>query len=495
MRRRLHLSIAIVVVSFFVWARAVEVRAAEGPRPNVVLIMTDNHAAWTLGCYGNEDIQTPNIDRLAKEGTLLTRCFSSNPVCSPTRATYLTGLLPSQHGVHCYLGAGGAQIGPKAYCTIGEFRTLPRILAESGYTCGLSGKWHLGDNLHPQEGFTSWITTPHGHTTTFYDADVIEDARVRKEPEYLTDLWTDHAVRFIERNKDRPFFLFLPYNGPYGLGESLNRPARNRFAETYADAELPSFPRGPLHPWLKANRAFVNNVQAMRRYAAEISGVEDGVGRVMKTLARLGLDERTVVIFTADQGLCAGQNGMWGMSDHSRPMHAFDCTIHIPLIWRQPGRVKAGQRLDPMVSNYDFMPTLLSYLGLGDKSPRQPESPGRDYAPALRGEPLTWDDAVFFDNEDTRAIRTTDWKLIRRHPDGPDELYDLAHDPGETQNLIEDESHAATRAALDDRLRVFFARYTDPKYDLWRGGRSKSHLLTLKLDPLPPPGHPTSVPR
>src|SRR3954463_11150890 len=126
--------------------------AAESIRPNVLFILTDNHGAWTLGCYGNKEIQTPNIDRLAKEGMRFTRAFCNNSVCSPSRATFLTGLLPSQHGVHAYIPEA-AQIGPKAYCVIQEFRTLPKILADSGYTCGLSGKWHLGANLQPQIGF------------------------------------------------------------------------------------------------------------------------------------------------------------------------------------------------------------------------------------------------------------------------------------------------------------------------------------------------------
>src|SRR3982751_3355433 len=118
------------------WIGAVGL-SAETRRPNVVLILTDNQGAWTLGCYGNPDIRTPNIDRLAREGMLFERCFSSNAVCSPTRATLLTGLIPSQHGVHSYLAAGGAQIGPRAHSTIAEFRTLPEVWAEAGYTCGL----------------------------------------------------------------------------------------------------------------------------------------------------------------------------------------------------------------------------------------------------------------------------------------------------------------------------------------------------------------------
>ena len=107
--------------------------AADRDAPNIVLIMTDNHGAWSLGCYGNPDIRTPNIDRLADEGMLFTRCYANNAVCSPTRASFLTGLMPCQHGVHRYLGAGGAQIGPKAYDTLAEFDTLPKLLHDAGY--------------------------------------------------------------------------------------------------------------------------------------------------------------------------------------------------------------------------------------------------------------------------------------------------------------------------------------------------------------------------
>ncbi len=484
MKRRAFLKIVGAgVASRSVGALARETSTSR--RPNVILILTDNQASWTLGCYGNPEILTPNIDRLAREGVMFTRCFSSSGVCSPTRATYLTGLLPSQHGVHCYLRANEAQIGPGAFNMIEEFTTLPQILAGLGYACGLTGKWHLGGNEKPQEGFTYWVTKPDGHTSTFYGAEVIEDGRIHKEATYLTDFWTNHGVRFIERNKDRPFFLFLPYNGPYGLGASLQRPARNRHAAYYADKKLTSFPREPAHPWLQENRRYLGDLTAMRRYAAEISGVDDGVGRVLETLDRLDLKDNTLVIFTADQGLCTGHHGMWGMADHSRPLQTYDEACHIPLIFRHPSAIPASRKSDLMVSNYDFLPTVLNYLGLRDRIPDQPRSPGRDYSAALRGRTPEWENVIFFEFENTRMVRTPQWKYTRRFPSGPDELYDLQNDAGERVNLIDRTEHANIRDQLAACLEAFFAHHANPKYDLWHGGGSKTLLLTSKQPALP----------
>lgn len=454
-------------------------------RPNVVLIMTDNHGAWTLGCYGNQEIRTPNIDRLAEEGVLFTRVFSSNAVCSPTRATFLTGLMPSQHGVHRYLGRGGAQVGPQAFSTIAEFRTLPEILAEAGYVCGLSGKWHLGGNMEPQEGFTFWVTKPHGHTAGFYDQPIIENGEVHTEPSYLTQYWTRRGIEFIEQsiaqNPEQPFFLFLAYNGPYGLGSSMLRPPRNRHAEYYAGKPLDSFPREQVHPWLHSTRNLINQPAAILRYAAEVSGVDDGVGEIMRALREHDLDEDTLVIFTADQGLAGGHSGLWGMGDHTRPLTAFDGTMWIPMMFRHRGRIPAGRRSDIMVSNYDFLPTLLDYLGLEDEMPAEPAPPGRSFAPVLDGETLEWDDVTFYEFENVRAVRTPQWKYIERIHQEPNELYDLTSDPGERNNLINSPAHAKTRGQLRERLYQFFERHADPKWDLWKGGASKSGLLTGEL--------------
>ncbi|MBI5801682.1 MAG: sulfatase-like hydrolase/transferase [Verrucomicrobia bacterium] len=449
---------------------------AHAAQPNLVFILTDNQGAWTLGCYGNTDIRTPHIDRLAAEGIRFTRALSSNPVCSPTRATFLTGLIPSQHGVHSFLDPK-FMMGPQAYNTLAEFTSLGEVLRDAGYTCGLSGKWHLGANLTPSEGFSFWVTKPDGSTREFYDQDIIEDGRVRKESGYTTDLWTRKGIHFIEQNKARPFFLFLSYNGPYSLGQLMLNPARNRHAEFYKGKPFASFPRDAMHPWQHANKQFHNAQAAMERVAAETSGVDDGVGEIMATLKRLGLDENTLVVYAADQGWMGGQNGMWGMGDHFRPIGAHDLMMQIPLLFRQPGRIPASRTNDFLVSNYDFFPTVLSQLGLGDKMPQKPKSPGRDFSAVLRGEKLPWDNTVFYEMESCRAIRTDDWKYVARFPSGPNELYDMKADPRERVNLFGQPGTEAKRDELSKRLDAFFHQHADPQYDVWNGGRSKASRL------------------
>ncbi|MBI1313442.1 sulfatase-like hydrolase/transferase [bacterium] len=496
-------------LAVFVTVALAAVSQAADSRPNVVLIVTDNHGAWTLGCYGNQEIRTPNIDRLASEGTLFENAFASNPVCSPTRATLLTGLVPSQHGVHCFLVGGRLQIGPDARCTLDEFTSLPEIFKAAGYSCGLVGKWHLGDNLHPQEGFDDyWITMPHGGTSTFYEADIIENGQVRREPQYLTDFWTDHAVRFLEQSAKseltdaaqadsvkKPFFLMLSYNGPYSLGRLLLEEGRNRHAAYYADKELLSFPREKTHPWQFSNRDYASNPTSIRRVATEVSGVDDGVGRVMQTLDRLGLDENTLVVFVADQGWVGGHGGFFGMGDHTRPVTARDGMMRIPLILRWPGKIAAGRRSEALVANYDVMPTVLAQAGLGEKMPHVPKSPGRDFSGQLLTDAGKRDghDAVFYEFEGLRCVRTLDWKYVHRHPNGPHELYDLKADPDEFNNLVDDPQHAAQRRELKQKLDDFYDEFAQPKYDLWRGGQSQARIFVgvdeelAQLDPVAPP--------
>jgi arylsulfatase A-like enzyme len=183
------------------------------------------------------------------------------------------------------------------------------------------------------------------------------------------------------------------------------------------------------------------------------------------------------VVYAADQGWMGGQNGMWGMGDHFRPVGAHELMMQIPLIIRQPGAIPAGRTSDILVSNYDFMPTVLSYLGLNERLPTKPKLPGRDFSDTLRGREQSWDNVVFYEMERCRAIRTDRWKYVARHPSGPHELYDMQADPRERMNLYGQPAVETIRDELAQRLAAFFDQYADPHYDIWRGGRSKARRL------------------
>jgi arylsulfatase A-like enzyme len=458
---------------------------AKNDPPNIVFILTDNQGAWHLGCYGNPDFQTPNIDRMAEEGVRFTRAFSNNAVCSPTRATFLTGLTPSQHGIHRYLSAGKSQMGPEAYYTLEEFTTLPEMLSQAGYVCGLSGKWHLGDNLHPQDGFTFWTTKAHGHSLGFLNQEVIDDGKLRNEKKHLSEYWTDRGIEFIEKSRleqpDKPFFLFLAYNGPYSLSTAMKEPVPSPWSDPYVDHPLPSFPRpSKIHPWQRNQHELIGDVQIGRNLAGQVTAIDAGVGRIMETLKKLDLDGNTLVIYTADQGAVAGHAGFWGMGDHTNPIHGRDGTMHIPMIFRWPGKIPANRVEDHLVTNYDFMPSLLSFLGRSMPQHSPTPSPGRDFSPALHGEKLSnWHDVVFYDFENVRHIRTGDWKYVERLGQAPEfELFDLKADPDELTNLAGQKVHTVIQARLRDRLHAWFKRHADPKWDLWTGGKSKSGIGT-----------------
>ncbi|MCB1122918.1 MAG: sulfatase-like hydrolase/transferase, partial [Verrucomicrobiae bacterium] len=307
-----------------------------GKYPNILFILTDNQSPLTLGCYGNPDILTPNIDQLAREGVRFEYAFSNNPVCSPTRATYLTGLTPSQHGVHRFLSQETMR-GPEAYTTIEEFRSLPEILSEKGYYCGLVGKWHLGNNRKMQEGFSFWVTKPDGHTPKFMDENIVENGELKPAGKHLTPYWADRAEEFLGKaaeQNDRPFFLYLTFNGPYGLSSAIQEQVPSPWSDPYVDHPLPSFPRpGFVDPRMRNQQSFVGNVQIGRNLAGQVTALDDAIGRVLRKLKSQRMEKDTLVIFAADQGAAFGQYGFWGMGDHAKPQHLRDGTLKIPLIY------------------------------------------------------------------------------------------------------------------------------------------------------------------
>ena len=489
------------------------VPAAAEERPNIVLIVTDNQSEKLLGAYGNEDIRTPNIDRIAEEGMLFTHAFAASGVCSPTRASIMTGLMPSQHGVH---NAMPSVFGIEDWNAIEEFRNLPRSLSEAGYAMAMIGKYHLGVPDEPQLGFEFWTTFATGHTTSFHDVEVIDNGETYVlQDEHLTDFWTRKAVEFLDTQSDeQPFLLYLSYNGPYNLPPLVLEPPRNRHAGFYA-ANVPEFPQEPVHPALRnlaieysnveallAERGewwyeqteepdeatarvedswpwqtidALNNKTAMIHLASQMSMIDDGVGAVLGTLAANGFDDNTIVIFTSDQSSAFGQHGLWGNSSYAQPHPAYMENMRVPLIVSQPGVVPAGAVSDRIINQVDLFPTLLDVAGMGKVTVEN--SPGKSFLPTLRNEAQPGLDAAFFEYITVRAIATHRWKFVERMFGDPPELYDLASDPDENDNLAGNPEYADVIQELDARLDQFFERYSVDEYDVWNGGTAKALLM------------------
>jgi arylsulfatase A-like enzyme len=213
----------------------------------------------------------------------------------------------------------------------------------------------------------------------------------------------------------------------------------------------------------------------MINVASEVTMVDDGVGRVLAALEAAGLAKTTLIVFASDQGSAYGQHGLWGNSSWGAPYPAYNANMQIPLIVRHPGRVPAGTRSDHTVNGFDLLATLLDYLGLGDRAIAN--SPGRSHAALLGGGAPAAEQPVFWEYITTRVLQTRQWKYVKRFLDAPDELYDLAADPGEMRNLAADPARAAVIADLDGRLTAFYDRYADPQWNVWRGGTAKATLV------------------
>lgn len=472
------------------------------PKPyNVLFILTDNQPASVMGTYGNPDVKTPNVDQLAAEGMRFTRAYAVNGVCSPTRATLMTGLMPSQHGVHNWLDDSMLDDWPKTWSAVEEFRTLPLTLKNRGYKTGLIGKWHLGQPWKPSIGYEHWVTFTDGHTVDFWNNTVIDNDQVYKvNDRHIVDFFTDKAVEFIrDHDGKQPFYLQLNYDGPYLNPPTNMGPARNRFYKEYVGKEFKSFPRVAFNANMTAQLveedikpspflvniireaiAMHNDPASMANVASQNTLVDDGVGKVMAALKEAGLDENTLVIYSTDQGNFYGQHGMWLHAPLTTPASMYDTAMNIPLIMRHPGSIEGGQVSEAMIGQYDIPQTILDYLDINDAT--FDNSPGKSFVPVIKGEKTSWQDAVYFEQEETRGIRTdrySYWKRLKGT--GEAVLYDMEKDPGQHTNVAGDTAYAEVVAELDKKLTVFFNRYSDKTYDLWRGGVAKGSVMRPEM--------------
>ncbi len=467
-------------------------------RPNILLFMSDNQPADLLGCYGNDEVQTPHLDELASRGVRFTNAFCVNAMCSPCRASVLTGLMPSQHGIHNWLDDRLINQWPTDWSAIGAYANIPTIIKQSGYTTALIGKFHLGVPYVPQLAFDHWVTLPHGHTTSFYDNEVIDHDKRYRVPDHSVDFFTDKTIEFLEHQagQNEPFFAFVPYNGPYGHWPSIKGRAQTKFAEIYDDADMHSIPReglsrevierfsqrmseGSVREQFKGPLLLPNNVDSLRNYFAQVSLIDHGVGRILAALDRLRLREDTIVIYTADHGFSLGHNGVWGHGAAAFPSSAHRPSYHVPLIVCG-GASATGHVCEDLISQIDLFPTLAGLVGASGISPSRP-SAAKDLAPGLAGKDVPDSNAVFYEQEETRAVRTKDWLFVHRFKGAPsfklsDELYHIASDPQERINLIDDAAHATQKERLQTQLTAYFDAYSTKEYDLWKAGSAASNV-------------------
>ncbi|WP_130859614.1 sulfatase-like hydrolase/transferase [Gracilibacillus phocaeensis] len=428
--------------------------------PNIVFILSDDQGYWAMGAPDNNEIQTPNLDQLAKEGVQMDNFFCTSPVCSPARASLLTGKMPSQHGVHDWLRPNKA-----GYYSdfLKDQTTYVDILSENGYTCGLSGKWHLGEAVQPPKSFDHWYVLEHGGGP-YYNTPMVRNGRNVKEPEYITELITDDSLSFIEDQSERenPFYLSVHYTAPHSPWIDQHP---MEYINLYDDCSFASFPKKEEHEWSTTNYRD-HHRENLKGYFASITAMDFHIGRIIGKLEELRIRENTLIVFLSDNGFNFGHHGIWGKGNGTFPQNMYDTSVKVPAIFNHKGHLVENKRVETLVSGYDFMPTLLEYLQMDRED--LDDLPGVSFYPELlgRNNPMRKEQVVIYDEYGpVRMVRTKEWKYIHRYPYGPHELYHLINDPNEEKNVVKRSSNQQTIIKLKNMLDEWFILYSDPKID------------------------------
>jgi arylsulfatase A-like enzyme len=435
-------------------------------RPNFLVVVTDDQGPWALGCQGNAELRTPAIDALAATGTRLERFFCASPVCSPARASLLTGRMPSAHGVHDWIrGEAYGRADDDAYLT--GLTTTPEVLADAGWRCGHAGKWHLGGSREPAPGFERWYAHRTGDGP-YVGAPIWRDGRPAAEERYFTAAVTDEAIGFLDSfaGGDAPFYLQVHYTAPHSpwVGQ---HPAE--YLDLYADCAFDTCPRDETHPWFgwepgPVSDAMRDPFPSLRGYFASLTAVDDGVARLVRRLDELGLTGSTCVVFTSDNGFSCGHHGIWGKGNATTPLNLWENSVRVPFVVSLPGRLPAGRVEPALASACDLHPTLLELAGVD--VPPDPFAAGRSLVPQLLGGDPREHVLVFDEYGGTRMVRTEDRKLVlRRH--GPAELYHLDVDPDEVENHVGESSAQPLVGELTGILVDWFARHSEASRDAY----------------------------
>jgi len=434
--------------------------------PNIVLVLSDDHRYDFMGFMKEapEFLETPNMDRMARQGAHLVNAFVGTSLCSPSRASILTGRYMHHHRI-----VDNQRPAPKGTVF------FPQYLQRAGYQTAFVGKWHMGhDHDSPRPGFDHWVSFK-GQGTYFDPTLNINNIR-RKFQGYTADVLTNQALAWLKdgRNGNRPFFLYLSFKAvhypfqPAKRYEGRYEKARVKRPETMANTER-NYQTQP--HWVRERRYSIHGVDHMEtgqydndpvpsfddlylRYCETVHGLDENLGRVLSYLDETGLSKSTLVIYMGDNGFALGEHGFYDKRD------AFEESIRVPMLAYAPGMLKPGTKVTQMVQNIDIAPTLLDVAGV--LTPKAANMDGRSFLPLLRGESIRWRDHILYEyhwewnfpaTPTVFAIRTERYKYIFYHGVWDhDGFYDLRTDPHERHNLINVPAYREQSEAMKKQL-------------------------------------------
>jgi N-acetylglucosamine-6-sulfatase len=433
------------------------IRTGTGKPRNIVFILADDHRYDALGFLHTQDfIETPNLDRMALEGAYLPNAFVNNSLCSPSRASILTGLYSHKHTVI-----------DNNHAVPNNLIFFPQYLQQVGYQTAMIGKWHAGnDGDEPKRGFNYWLSFK-GQGSYLPEKNGLNlNGKHIKQKGYITDELTDYAIDFLShRKRDKPFMLYLAHKGVHAdfipAKRDSGRAAKYQFKPPFTmDPKnvqgAPMWVQNQRNSWHGVDFPYhsdLNIGEYYKRYAETLHSVDESVGKVMDYLKKEGLLESTLIIYMGDNGFQFGEHGLIDKRN------AYEASMRVPLLAYCPQLIKPGTVVKQVVANIDVAPTLLDAAGL--KAPAYMD--GASYLPLLQGKTVTnWRKGLLYEyywersfpqTPTMHALRNNQFKYIHYYGIwDTDELYDLQADPLETKNLIRDTAYAKTVKSMNRQL-------------------------------------------
>ena len=437
--------------------------------PNIIVIMADDQAQWASQVYGNQHLNTPNMLQLARQGALFHQAYAISPVCSPVRASFFTGKMPSQHGVHDFLSES-----PQYYYNwLDGEEFLSSMLKNSGYRTGLVGKWHATTNsAQVQRGFDYWFSYdvgPEGWQNQYKHSGQVhfsEQGEPVSYSGYQSEVLTNKALEFINSSQTTPFFLFMGFvdtHAPFsGQPESIVDPLRNKDLSQGIDTTSGAIPpRGP------NNLIPDDHKEQLAQYYAGVEYMDQQIGRVLAHLRESDLLENTLIIYTSDHGHMNGHFGLYGKGNATRPQNFYQESIMVPLSITWPQRIPSGIELSQPVSTCDLFATILQAAGI-EQVPDSIRGPGSSVLPIIDDPESPWTPYMYAELGNARMIANNQFKYIQRYPPLVDslsaELYYLQNPSNERVNVVNHPNYQQSLEHLRSELEQFFSLYQTPEH-------------------------------